>query len=193
MLEPESNRRIFNIDYHVGMAVCGWKPDCRQLVNKARSEANQFRSFYGSNIPGNLLTDQLSSHVHLYTLYSGLRPFGASVLIASYDHNKPELFMIDPSGTSWGYHACAIGKGKQVAKTELEKLDVEKMTCVEAAKEIARILHLVHDKAKDKDMMVELSWIGKDSPKHSMLPREFYDQVVGPLDKIETDDEDVQE
>jgi 20S proteasome subunit alpha 7 len=160
MLESESNRRIFNVDKHVGMvrrklfkvsfqAVAGYYPDSRQLVKKARSESVQYQQFYGSKIPGHLLCDRLSSHVHLYTLYWHLRPFGSSVLLGSYDHNGPALYMIEPSGTSWvcfsfffkqkGYHACAVGRGKQNSKAELEKLKPQEMTCVEAVKEIAKM------------------------------------------------------
>jgi 20S proteasome subunit alpha 7 len=36
MMIPSSNKRIFNIDTHVGMAVAGFVPDARQLVNRAR-------------------------------------------------------------------------------------------------------------------------------------------------------------
>ncbi len=32
--------------------------------------------------------------------------------------------MVDPSGTSFGYYGCAIGKGQQAATSEIEKLDV---------------------------------------------------------------------
>jgi 20S proteasome alpha/beta subunit len=82
-------------------AVAGYYPDSRQLVKKARSECVQYQQFYGSKIPGHLLCDRLSSHVHLYTLYWHLRPFGSSVLLGSYDYNGPALYMIEPSGTSW--------------------------------------------------------------------------------------------
>lgn len=77
--------------------------------------------------------------------------------------------MIDPSGVYWvrrrereraslfssiiqGYFGCAIGKGKQAAKTEIEKLKVikafvndlnflqlEELTCREAIKEAAKM------------------------------------------------------
>lgn len=30
-----------------------------------------------------------------------------------------------------GYRGCAIGKGRQLAKTEIEKLDLENLTCKE--------------------------------------------------------------
>lgn len=41
-------------------------------------------------------------YMHAYTLYSALRPFGCSVLFASYDSfDGPQLFCLDPSGISW--------------------------------------------------------------------------------------------
>jgi 20S proteasome subunit alpha 7 len=41
-----------------------------------------------------------------------------------------------------GYFACAIGKGRQAAKTELEKLKLSEMTCRQAVVEIARMYPL---------------------------------------------------
>ena len=38
-----------------------------------------------------------------------------------------------------GYFGCAIGKGKQQAKTEIEKLKLSELTCREAIKEVARM------------------------------------------------------
>eukprot|EP01080_Neovahlkampfia_damariscottae_P000352 gene352-6766_t len=192
MLEQESNRRIFNVDKHVGMAVAGYNPDCRQIVNKARSESVQYQQFYGSKIPGQLLCDRISSHVHLYTLYWHLRPFGSSVLLATYDNKGPGLYMIEPSGTSWGYHACAVGKGKQAAKAELEKLKPEEMTCVEAVKEISKIIYGVYDKSKDKDFHLELSWVCDASKKvHEMVPEDIREQAIKEAkDSLIEEDED---
>ena len=34
-----------------------------------------------------------------YTQSGGVRPFGVSLLIAGYDHEGPQLFQVDPSGT----------------------------------------------------------------------------------------------
>lgn len=38
-----------------------------------------------------------------------------------------------------GYYGCAAGKAKQNAKTEIEKLKLENMTCKEAIKEVAKM------------------------------------------------------
>jgi 20S proteasome subunit alpha 7 len=55
------------------------------------------------------------------------------------DTTGPKLYMVEPSGLYWGYHGTAIGKGRQVAKTEIEKLNLEEMTCREAVKHAARM------------------------------------------------------
>ena len=38
-----------------------------------------------------------------------------------------------------GYLGCAIGKAKQAAKTEMEKLKLSDMTCAELVKEAAKM------------------------------------------------------
>lgn len=40
--------------------------------------------------------------MHAYTLYSAVRPFGLSVIIASYDKiDGAQMYMIEPSGSSY--------------------------------------------------------------------------------------------
>ena len=38
-----------------------------------------------------------------------------------------------------GYFGCAVGKGRQLAKTEIEKLKLTHLTAREAVKEAARM------------------------------------------------------
>lgn len=170
--EEDSNMRIFHIDKHVGMAIAGLLADARQIVEIARDQAANYRSDYGTEIPLKYLTQRVAMYMHLYTLYGAYRPFGASVLLASFG-DEPELYMIDPSGVSWGYNGCAIGKAKQAAKTEIEKIDFTNITCKEALKEAARIIYLVHDEVKDKAFDLQLSWISADTEKkHVILTKE---------------------
>lgn len=159
--ELTSNRRIFTIDKHIGVAVAGLIADARQLIRVARIEASNYRFIYSQPIPLKTLVDRVSGYLHQYTVYGGLRPIGASMMFTSFGPNGPELYMADPSGSYWGYHGCAIGKAKQAAKTEIEKLKMKEMTCTEIVKEVARIIHLVHDEVKDKSFELELSWVGE--------------------------------
>jgi len=182
MLVESSNRQIMNVDYHCGIAMAGLAGDAKQIVNRARSEARQYREFYGAQIPGKVLNDRLAGWIHMYTLYWYLRPFGASVLVATVDDDGPALSMIEPSGVSYRYSATAIGKHQAAAKSELEKLKVDKITCDQAVVEIAKIIYKLHDDIKDKDFQLELSWIKKTADpadiKHSFVPTNVRDAAI---------------
>lgn len=173
------NRRIQSVDVHAGLAMCGLAADARQLVNKGREEAANYRAFYGSSIPGSVLADRLAMNVHMHTLYWYLRPFGAAALVGSYDDKGPELYMIEPSGVSYRYFGVAIGKARQGAKTELEKTDFKKVTCREAVKEIARIIYYLHDEVKDKPFELELTWVCDESKrKHQLVPEDLRQEAI---------------
>jgi 20S proteasome subunit alpha 7 len=67
-------------------------------------------------------------------------------LVAGIDKTGPKLFCIEPSGVYYGYRACAVGKGKILAKTELEKIvskegeeGFEGMSVREGVMEVARM------------------------------------------------------
>lgn len=154
-------------------SVAGLIADARQVVGRARDEAANYRFTYAQPIPLKVgllvselfiamftvcppplqhLVDRVSGFMHVYTLYSAVRPFGCSIMFGSYGPDGPALYMADPSGVAWvshlplsteqllystllyctvlyctvlqGYYGCAVGKAKQAAKTEIEKLQV---------------------------------------------------------------------
>jgi len=176
LYEPGANKRLFSVDTHVGMSVAGLIADARQLVEIARKECANYRSQYGVFIPLNYLNDRISMYMHAYTLYSAVRPYGCSVIIGTYDKKDgSDLFMIDPSGVSYGYNGCATGKAKQAAKTEIEKLKLSTMTAKELVKEAARIIYLVHDELKDKNFEMELSWVCAETEgRHQRVPNDIF-------------------
>ena len=79
--------------------------------------------------------------------------------MASYDEDVKDhqLHMIDPSGTVHRYFGCAAGKGRQGAKTEIEKLDLNALTCADAVKEAVKIILMMRDESKDKPCEIEVS------------------------------------
>ena len=145
MLVPGSNRRVFGIDSHTGIAVTGYAADGRQIINRAREEAQNYKETYGHKIVPSILANRLGLYVHYFTLYGSLRPFGASSLMASYDEDlkTPELYMVEPSGVAMKYLGCAAGRGANAAKTELEKVlnktATSGITCREAVVELAKM------------------------------------------------------
>merc|ERR1712142_1023977 len=179
LYESTSTKRIFNIDRHIGMAVAGLLADARHLVETARDEASNYRSEYGGPIPIKYLAHRLASYVRAYTLYSAVRPFGCSILLSAWDPQEgPTMYVIDPSGSFIGYLGAAIGKAKQNAKTEIEKLKTETMTCRELVKQVAKIIHTVHDEVKDKRFELELSWVGEMTKGlHQLVPKDVYEEA----------------
>lgn len=177
LLVPGSNRRVFGADKHVGIACTGVSADGRQLVNRAREEAANFLSTYGSPAVPSVLANRLSLFVHYFTIHGALRPFGATALMAAYDEDvkKAELYMVEPSGDCVRYFACAAGKGAQAARTELEKILTKRnetgITCAEAVDEIARILHTIRDPNKDKPFELEMGWLTEaNEHKWALVP-----------------------
>jgi len=176
LFEKGANRRIANIDTHVGMAAAGLVTDARQLAEIARDEASTYRSDYGSPIPLTHLTQRVCSYMHAYTLYSSIRPFGASIMLGTWNkENGAEMMCVEPSGVGYGYWGCAQGKAKSNAKTELEKLKMADLTCAELVKEAARIIYMVHDEVKDKMFELELSWVGEfTNGVHQRVPEKVH-------------------
>jgi len=174
LYEVGANRRIGHVDTHVGMAAAGLVTDARQLAEIAKDEAATYRSDYGSPIPLPHLVQRVSSYMHAYTLYSSIRPFGATAMLGTWDSAKgAQLYCIEPSGTGFGYWGCAAGKAKSAAKTELEKLKMQDKTCAELVKEAAKIIYQVHDEVKDKIFELELSWVGEFTQGvHKIVPKE---------------------
>eukprot|EP00922_Rhytidocystis_sp_ex-Travisia-forbesii_P054001 GHVS01080129.1.p1 GENE.GHVS01080129.1~~GHVS01080129.1.p1 ORF type:complete len:320 (+),score=62.80 GHVS01080129.1:348-1307(+) len=200
VLHHKTNRRLYPVDKHIGVAVSGLIADGRQLVTRARSECSAYRQFFGEPIPVKVLAERMGLYVHAYTLYWSVRPFGASLLIASMDtgeektkttgiskkkdeeigtsktttsgdvemststttattgKSKPTVrsyragivasdlkgavYCVEPSGTCYKYLGQSIGKGKQTVQTELEKLQLNEMTCKQGLVHAARILLL---------------------------------------------------
>jgi 20S proteasome subunit alpha 7 len=111
-------------------------------------------------------------------------------LVAGIDKTGPKLYAIEPSGVYYGYRATASGKGKALAKTELEKVIAKEggITVKEGVMELARMwvtpsstwqalmdsIHLVHDDNKDKDFELEMTWVCAESGnKHKAVPAEL--------------------
>lgn len=183
-----ANKRIATVDRHLGIVYSGMVPDGRHFVDRARDEARSWRDTFKTPIPTSDLASRMGGYLQAYTLYSSVRPFGITGIIAGFDpstdlpvdgevgsgpsvgaggvvegkkHGGPGLYMIEPSGLYWGYYGAATGKGRQAAKAELEKLDLagEGISLEQGIKEAARIMYVAHDDNKDKEFELEMSWI----------------------------------
>jgi 20S proteasome subunit alpha 7 len=197
MLVPGTNKRTYPVHRHAGMVITGLVPDGRQLVTRGRSESVNYKNAYAEDMPADQLAERLGLFVHAYTLYWSIRPFGSSVLLGCVDPDtkKPSLHCIEPSGLVFKYKGTALGKGKQVAKTEIEKLLASEggaeLTCKAALTSVAKILHKVHDE-KDANFELECAWICADTDyKFASVPAELLAEAEAAAKKqLEDEEED---
>lgn len=144
---------------------------------------------YGTKIPPQTLAQRLSTYVHYFTLHGALRPFGTSTLVAAYDPGTKQhsLHMVEPSGVSYEYFGAAAGRGRQPARTEMEKLAInpktaastggdgegQLITVAEGVKQLAKIIYTLHDESKDKPFELEMSWLSEGTGwKHKGVPKD---------------------
>lgn len=192
LLIPGRNRRIQTIDRHIGVAYSGLLPDGRHFVNRGRDEAQSFKNLYKTDVSVPHLMDRLGLYVQNYTCYNSVRPFGVASIVGGVDDNGPHLYMIEPSGAYWGYTGAATGRGKQTAKSELEKLDFEELTVKDAVKHAARIIHLAHEDNKDKDYELEVTWcsVEETGGRHVFVPEDLLQEAIKAAQEDDDDDEE---
>ncbi|KAI9839324.1 MAG: hypothetical protein M1838_004388 [Thelocarpon superellum] len=224
LLKPGANKRISTVDRNVGVVCAGLVPDGRHFVSRARDEAASWRKLYKAPIPTSALASRLGSYVQAYTLYSSVRPFGVTAIMAGWDseaslpvdgqvgsgpkigaggkvegakNGGPGLYMIEPSGLYWGYYGAATGKGRQSAKSELEKLDLAAgtLSLLDGVKEAARIIYVAHEDSKDKEFELEMTWIsdlkGPTKGRHQEVPKALREEAEkAAKHALEGDDDD---
>ena len=140
LMVPGSHKRIFGVDRHAVLTSAGLIADGKHLANRARDEANNFFDTYKQKAPIKTIAERLALYVQAFTLYSSVRPFGESAIVGGVDAERgPQLYVIEPSGMVLGYHGCAVGKGKQFVKTEIEKLALDELSMEQAVDEVARM------------------------------------------------------
>ena len=145
----DSNKRILNVEKHIGIAISGRLSDGMVVVERARKEAESYKNNFGIPISGQILTERIANFMHAYTLYGYFRPLGVEILVASRDRGKNFLFKIENTGNFKGYFGVTAGKGNQTAKTYLEKADRTK-SCQDNMKNVALAIAAAHEEFKEK-------------------------------------------
>jgi len=122
-------RKIFEIDEHLGIAIAGLTADARVLCKYMRTECLNHRYVYEAPLQVGRLVAQVGDKSQKCTQSSWLRPYGVGLLVAGYDQTGPHIFQTCPSGNYYEYKAQTIGARSQSAKTYLEKHFTEFNDC----------------------------------------------------------------
>ena len=150
---------------------------------------------FGIKIPGASLSDRLAMQVQQKTIYANFRPYGTSIILATWDHLKgPALWMIEPSGACYQYYGCASGRGKQLARNEIEKGKFTEATVEETIPKVAKLLLKSQDEMKEKKQEIELPVLQEvnGESRHRIVERPIVDKLCADaLEEIDKEDQDM--
>jgi len=128
LISAESANKIFEIDEHIVATAAGILSDARILIDSAQIIAQQNRVTYSTPIDVISVIRMIADKKQMSTQYGGLRPFGASVMLAGISKNKGHLYTSDVTGNYFAYKANAIGEHDEQIKEILRKDYKEDMT-----------------------------------------------------------------
>jgi proteasome alpha subunit len=117
----EANVKIYRIDENVGALTTGYIADTRQLIHKARVEAQVYRLSYDEDPDILVIGDSIGDFIQQHTQYGGLRPFGCSLLLAGFTDHTPYLLMADPGGAVLRCLGIAVGTNEDEARDVIKK------------------------------------------------------------------------
>jgi len=146
-------QKIFQVDFHIGVAAAGYIPDARIQVDSARFFSQGTRMTYDESVEVGIVAKHLADQSHQFTQYGGVRPNGVSLIIAGIDQKGESIYVTDPSGTYVQFAAIAIGAGADDANDFLEKYYNSDMSMDEAASLAIATINL---KAEQKDQITDI-------------------------------------
>ena len=141
-------QKIFQVDFHIGVAAAGYIPDARVQVDNARLFSQGNKMTYDESVEVVTIAKHLADQSHQFTQYSGVRPNGVALIIAGVDQKGESIYVTDPSGTYVQYAAIAIGAGSDEVNSFLEKHYNEELNLDEAA---ALAIAAINLKAEQKE------------------------------------------
>ncbi|AFS81344.1 proteasome subunit alpha [Candidatus Nitrosopumilus koreensis AR1] len=141
-------QKIFQVDYHIGVAAAGYIPDARVQVDSARFFSQGNRMTYDESVEVATVAKHLADQAHQFTQYGGVRPNGVSMIIAGVDQKGESIYVTDPSGTYVQFAAIAIGAGSDDVNEFLEKNYKDDLSLEDAA---ALAIAAINLKAEQKE------------------------------------------
>jgi len=182
-----SQKKIYKIDDHIGIAIAGLTADARVLSRYMRQECLNHSYVYEEPMPVGRLVTRVADKSQIGTQRSGKRPYGVGLLVAGYDQNGPSLYNTDPSGMFFEYYAMAIGARAQAARTYLEKT-YESYPDASVDDLINHALLALKESAQDHDINSRNISIGIVGPETNFKPLD--DELVQPyIDRVQAAEE----
>jgi len=177
LIDETSVQKIVMLTDTIAIVYSGIGPDFRVLCRKGRKAAQAYFRVYKEAISVAQLVRELAAVMQEFTQQGGVRPFGISLLLAGVDHNGPQLYQIDPSGSYFAWKASAIGKNMVNAKTFLEKRYNDELELEDAVHTALLTLKEGFEGAMDHQN-IEVGIIGAEGNFKVLTPAEIKDYLA---------------
>ncbi|PYH98883.1 proteasome component Pre5 [Aspergillus ellipticus CBS 707.79] len=153
-------KKIIEVDSHMGIAIAGLASDARVLSNFMKQQSLSSRMTYGRPLPVDRIVSQIGDRAQTNTQHYGKRPYGVGLLVAGVDDAGPHLFEFQPSGMTHEMLACAIGARSQMARTYLER-NLDKLQDTTRDELITHGLQALKETlSQDKELTVDNTSVG---------------------------------
>lgn len=120
-IDAKTISHVYRLTNNIGCCITGSLPDCMAQIQRARYEAANYEYKFGLPISVELLARRMAGLAQVYTQNAEMRPLGTSMMLISYEDDKPQLFKTDPAGYYCGYSGCAVGVKSAECSNYLEK------------------------------------------------------------------------
>ncbi|TKR76975.1 hypothetical protein L596_018030 [Steinernema carpocapsae] len=114
-------KKVFELDTHMGVSVSGLLSDGRILARFLQTECSSWRWDYKEPVPLQVVSNRIQLKLQANTQFYGRRPFGVGLVMAGYDHSGTHIIKTEPSAEVVDTHASSIGARSQSARTYLER------------------------------------------------------------------------
>ncbi|CAH0546088.1 unnamed protein product [Brassicogethes aeneus] len=114
-------KKVINIDEHIGITISGLTADARILSRYMRTECLNYKYSHDTVLPLNRLISTLGNKMQVCTQRYDRRPYGVGLLVAGFDDKGAHIYQTCPSANYYDCKAMSIGARSQSARTYLEK------------------------------------------------------------------------
>lgn len=158
----ENDQRIKKLSSNAYMTYTGLLTDGLLIHNICKKSIRDYVSNYDSEITTNYLKKIITEYVYMFTSNLSSRAIGASFFTIIKEEGEYNLLFTDCTGKVTKWNACAAGKGERRAFTELEKLDLEKMSIEEMVDSGIKILYKCFDPITDPEFIIEVGYMSDE-------------------------------
>lgn len=187
----ETDTKILKVTNEIYQMASGIETDLKHINFKIGKDLMEWKHKHEEPVSPEVYRKYLSHDVYEHTAYNSLRVFGVNILSCIKYEDVYKILSTDCYGHSVFLKANAVGKGSRIAKTELEKLDLEDMSVRDLVENGVRILYKAFDPLKDKPFDIEIGLFTNDNDGEFVrLKKEDFAEFVEKYKEFSVDGEE---